>query len=240
MEKLIQDGDLTFGVVNAADGASADLNASGTATGVRNIERTGNILQRATEELMAGDIEDLLDLVADTVLLNLDEESVEWIPEENELATLNKDEINNLPRDVRILLTKAKGEENLATNQQASQIVESYYSKPMALRAKIYSFTVQQLKSLFVPDAEAAIEKPTDEQIQAEAAAQGKTPQEALSINYKDAPPSIRRQMEIAAGFQPATEDEVSPNASPAPQMMPSPAATQAPAGHPSQPPQAA
>ena len=32
-------------------------------------------------------------------------------------------------------------------------------------------------------------------------------------LNYKDAPPSIRRQMEKKAGFEPAVETEVSPNA---------------------------
>lgn len=35
----------------------------------------------------------------------------------------------------------------------------------------------------------------------------------AESMSYKDAPPSIRRQMEKKAGFEPATESEVSPNA---------------------------
>lgn len=43
------------------------------------------------------------------------------------------------------------------------------------------------------------------------------------SLNYKDAPPSIRRQMELQAGFIPATEAEVSPNApQPAPSGTPS------------------
>lgn len=32
-------------------------------------------------------------------------------------------------------------------------------------------------------------------------------PKESISINYKDAPPTIRRQMELAAGFRPATDD---------------------------------
>jgi hypothetical protein len=36
----------------------------------------------------------------------------------------------------------------------------------------------------------------------------GLAQKESLSINYKDAPPSIQRQMERAAGFQPATEPE--------------------------------
>jgi len=196
MEKLIQDGDLSFGVVNAADGAAANLNASGTATGVRNIERTGNILQRATEDLMAADIEEVLELVADTVLENLDEETLQWIPGDDELATLNRDEIRNLPRDVRVLLTKAKGEENLATNQQASQIVQDYYSKPLWLRAKIRGFVVQQLKSLFIADADQVIEEPTEEQIAAEQQNQptgpGQTaggPKETLNIALKDIGP---------------------------------------------------
>ena len=39
----------------------------------------------------------------------------------------------------------------------------------------------------------------------------------AESMSYKDAPPSIRRQMEKKAGFEPATETEISPNAPEAP-----------------------
>jgi hypothetical protein len=187
MEKLIQDGDLSFGVVNAADGASANLNASGTATGVRNIERTGNILQRATEELMATDIEAVLELVADTVLENLDEESVEWVPGEEQLAKLNREEIRNLPRDVRVLLTKAKGEENLAMNQQASQIVQDYYGKPLKLRKKIRSFVIGQLKSLFVADADQVIEEPSDADLAQEAQSQA-----------QDAPPKASETLAIA------------------------------------------
>jgi hypothetical protein len=36
--------------------------------------------------------------------------------------------------------------------------------------------------------------------------AQGEVPK--MSINYKDAPPEIRRQMEIREGFKPATDPE--------------------------------
>jgi hypothetical protein len=232
MEKLIQDGDLSFGVVNAADGAAADLNASGTATGVRNIERTGNILQRATEELMAGDIEELLELAADTVLENMDEESIQWTPGEDELSILSRDEIRNLPRDVKILLTKAKGEENLATNQQASDIVEKYYAKPLWLRKKIRQFTVQQLKSLFIADADEVIVCPTDSEIAAEA--QNPTQAESkemLQMSLKDViaasgiplSPTERQQALAQFGI------EASPAQQPAqpgqPQLMPPPGA---------------
>jgi hypothetical protein len=42
---------------------------------------------------------------------------------------------------------------------------------------------------------------------------QPEKPKISESLNYKDAPPSIRRQIEEQAGLKPATETEVSPNA---------------------------
>lgn len=50
------------------------------------------------------------------------------------------------------------------------------------------------------------------------------------SINYKDAPPDIRRQMEEAAGMTPSTAKEESPNAPPPPKPMAPGKKTPAPA----------
>jgi hypothetical protein len=50
---------------------------------------------------------------------------------------------------------------------------------------------------------------------------------ESISINYKDAPPSVQRQMEIKAGFLPATPGEHEMqvgNAMPKPPAQPKPA----------------
>lgn len=51
-------------------------------------------------------------------------------------------------------------------------------------------------------------------------------PKVAESLNYKDAPPDIRRQIEKQAGLTPSMADEVSPNA---PEPMPEPAAEETP-----------
>lgn len=208
MDKLIQDGDLSFGVVNAAPEVSAGLSnkGEGTATAVRNVERTGNILQRATEELMASDIEELLELMTDTILENQDEESLQWTPDEDEIAVLNRDEIRNLPRDVRVLLTRAKGDEAFQINDQASQKTQEFMALSAAIRKKVYPMYRQILKSLFIIDADEIIEEPTDEEIQAEQQQASKPPSETMA--YKDTPPSIQRQMEAAAGFKPATDEE--------------------------------
>src|ERR1700742_4501632 len=104
---------------------------------------------------------------------------------------LNREKIRNLPAAVRVLLTKAKGEENLTINQQASQIVQDYYSKPLWLRKKIRSFVIQQLKSLFVQDADQVIEDPSDDDIAAEKQSQsGNTPpKESIQVALKDLGP---------------------------------------------------
>lgn len=227
MDKLIQDGDLSFGVVNAAPLESKTLGGGegGTATAVRNIERTGNILQRSTEELMATDLENLLDLIADTVLENLDPETVEWIPAENRLATLNRDEIRNLDRDARILMTKAKGEESLATNQQAAQLVEAYYEKPKWLQKDIRQFYVDQLKALFIADADQKLKEPTDEEIAAEANAQNNPPKEIGTIALKDIgplTPDERAQALKLLGITASPPEQVSAMQGP-PTVMPSP-----------------
>lgn len=212
MEMIAQSGELEFGIVSAADGAANDLNASGTATGVRNIERTGNLLQRTTEAMMADDIEDGLEIIVDLILENMDDEEVQWVPGENILATLNKEDIrNNLPRDERLLLTKSRSAESMEINTQIKQTILEYYQLPKTLQKKVRSVYIDILKNLDVQDADEKLHDPTDEEVAAEqqAATQGTDNQkESLSINYKDALPPIQRQMEAAAGFTPVTPDE--------------------------------
>lgn len=217
MEMIAQSGELEFGIVSAADGSAEDLNASGTATGIKNIERTGNLLQRTTEDMMVDDIEDGLEIVVDLILENMDEEEVQWIPGENALATLNKEDIrNNLPKDIRLLLTKSRSSESIETNQQIKQTILEYYQLPKVLQKKVRSVYVEILKNLDVQDADEKLHEPTDDEIAQEAQAQqqgdGKQ-KESISINYKDSPEDIKRQMEAEAGFQPSQI----PAASPAP-----------------------
>lgn len=169
LETMIQTGMLEFGIVSAADGAETDLNASGTATGVRNIERTGNLLHRMTEELMAKDIEGALRIATDIVLENMAPERSVFGKNETELLKLNRDEIRLLPRDVRLLLTKIRSEEGMAASAQVVQLLDAYYGRPKWLRKKVRPEYISQLKMLEVQDADERLEEPTDEEIAQEA-----------------------------------------------------------------------
>lgn len=169
IEKMIQSGQLELGIISAADGSSEDLNSSKTATGIRNIERTGNLLQRSTEYMQADDITKVFEMATDMILENMNPEEVEWVQGENRLATMNREDIrNNLPRDVRLLLTKSKSAQALDRNQQVLSTITNYYQMPLHLRKQVRPVVVDILKNLDVNDADDKLEEPTDEEIEAE------------------------------------------------------------------------
>ncbi len=171
LDKLISSGQLEYGVVSIGELEASDsgIAKGGTATATRNIERTGNILQKSSQRMIAGDILKVLDIAVDLVLENMPSEDIAWVPGQQELATLNRDEIRNLPRNLRLTLTRSKGLEALATNAQATQLVLQYLSLPLSQRKEVRSFFVTQLIALEVPDAEERIKEPTDAEIAAEA-----------------------------------------------------------------------
>lgn len=241
MEKLIQTGQLEFGIVSAADGSSEDLNSSKTATGIRNIERTGNTIQRSTEALQAGDIEEVLDLFTDMTLQNMDEFEEQFIPGENRLSQLSKDEVLDLPRDVRMLLTKAKSQDGIATTQQIIDTIDAFYSKPMSLRKKVRPQYIQLLKDMYVADPDDALDDPSDEEIEQEASAgSGSKASEVIQLkgtdlaqNQKDALLAKDFQLPAAVGNIPGLEGvggdgTGAPAGAPAPppQLAPAPSPT--------------
>jgi hypothetical protein len=197
LETVIQTGQLEFGVVSAADGESSNLNATDTATGVRNIERTGNILQQATENLITAAVEGVLRMATDLILENMNEEEIQYEPESEELASLNREEIRLLDRDVRLLLTKARSEESLATNSQVIVLIEKYFAYPKWMQKEVRPFYIEQLKTLEVQDADQRLKEPTDEEITAEAqsasAKEDKPVSESITAKFEVLPPAVQQ-----------------------------------------------
>lgn len=166
--QLIQRGELEFGITTAQDGgqeaaSSAQLNG-GTATAIRNIERTGNTIQRPTEDMMADDLKEVMEIVVDTILENMDPEEMKFTPDSEELATLNQEEIRALDRNVRILMTRARGEQAILLNQQAIDQALKYYQLPASMRKEVRSMFIAILKQLDVPDADDKLREPTEEE----------------------------------------------------------------------------
>lgn len=183
LETMIQTGMLEFGIVSAADGSESDLNASGTATGIRNIERTGNLLHRMTEDMIAKDLEKILDLAADIVIENMPDNATMLDPDTQALMTLNKEEIRMLNRDVRLLLTKVRSEEAIQTSTQVVALLDAYYARPMWLRKKVRPEYINLLKNLDVQDADERLQEPTPQQISQEAAQMAQAQKKALQAS---------------------------------------------------------
>ena len=71
MEKAEQDGSLQFGAIGAKDASASNLNNSRTATGILNIERTANVLTKATEGDQIKGINRVLEQAVEVLLENL-------------------------------------------------------------------------------------------------------------------------------------------------------------------------
>lgn len=223
LEKMVQSGEVEFGIFSAADGSANDLNASGTATGIKNIERTGNVIQRATENLMASDIVSILDMAVDLVLENMDMTEAQWIPGESSLALLNRDEIRNLPRDVRLLLTKTKSSDGIQNAQEIKTTLIEYYGLAPALQKRLRSAYMQILKDLDVADADDMLHDPSEEEIEAAAQAQQQGPKatESIGLTGKDLAPNQVDALAQQLGLPPAVG--IVPNEQP--QLLPAPQA---------------
>lgn len=123
--------------------------------------------------------------------------------------------LRNVPLHVEILLSRAKRQEQKEMAFAAIPVVQSFLLSPPDQQIYLRKFVVQALRGLGEEDPESSL--PTMEQIQQQIAAMQASqstqgPEERISLreqmSYADTPPSIRRQMEKQAGFEPATEEE--------------------------------
>jgi hypothetical protein len=169
MEKMIQAGQLEFGIVTAGDTAASNLPSQNTATGIIDIQQTGNALQNKIGDVHARAFTDVLELCMDIALENMPDNVAFMMPDGQTLAMLNREEIRAMPRDVRLLLTRARSADSLQKNAQATQLVLQYLGLPKWQQKLVRPFFINQLSSLDVQDADERLPDPTPEQIQAEA-----------------------------------------------------------------------
>lgn len=213
---MVQVMDQEFGYLSAADASASGLEQSNTATGVASIERSGNNIVKAVERVHAGGITRILEQAVDILLENMDPTRLAIGPNA-ELLTLNRDEIRDLPREVKLFLTRSRSSELLATNAQALAIANQYFDliKLDPRRAKaLRPMYLAQLKALEVQDADDILPEVTDEIISAWQTAQQPSkepPKQSISIPYKDLLPSEKAQVLQGIGIKPGSVDELPP-----------------------------
>lgn len=216
MDRMQQASDLEFGVISSRDASASDLNQSKTATGVMSIERDANVITADTEYDNAKGIEHVLKLAVEHTLLNMDRIEMRYNPKTSAIVTLNRDEIVNLPRKVKLLLTKTRSSEQLQSNSQAEAVWMRYMKLTPYEQFVGRPFYVKQLKALEIDDVDELLPPVTKQQAdawlqqQAEAAKKPtQPPAKSIATKYTDLARPEQEQVLQQEGITPATPAQI-------------------------------
>jgi hypothetical protein len=215
IELMIQAGSTEVGIVGPDDGALAGLDTTKLATGIKSLERTGNLLMKFTETDHADAIAEILDQAVDIILEHMDEDQMVWRPDSQELYQLNREEVRKLPKDVKLLLTRSRSTETIETARMVIQLCREYYEALTPYeRYKLRGEYLRQLKALETPDAAQLLDEVTKEQAIAWQQEQATKPPElppktSIATKYPDLHRSEQVQLLQREGITPASDAEI-------------------------------
>lgn len=139
VELLIQIAINMSGVSNVNDGQMANLDTQKLATGIRNMEASGQELFGVhIASLRPGVRATVLDFAAVT-LINLDQpEAFKFFEGDvGRLAEITPQEVRNLRLDVDISLSRYRSQQEAAQGQQALSVVQWFYALPYAVQVLV-------------------------------------------------------------------------------------------------------
>lgn len=149
------------GIANANDGNVAGMDTTKLATGIRNIEKSGQELFSLFLGHLEPGVNETLNKMVKVLFSNLDKMEVYRYFEEGEaggegaegMVEINPGDIANLEMDTRILLTRYRGEQILESSIRAVEIVEKYYAQAYEVQVLTQNMFVDMLKALQVANA---------------------------------------------------------------------------------------
>jgi hypothetical protein len=154
------------GVANSNDGQLAGLESTKLATGIRNIEKSGQELFSLHLGHLEPGVSETLTKMVKLMMSRMDQMEVYRYFEEGEggegsgeFREINPGDISNMELDTRILLTRYRGEQILESSIRAWEIVEKYYAQPsLDVQARTQNMAIDILKALQIPNADRVIE----------------------------------------------------------------------------------
>lgn len=148
------------GVSNANDSRMAGLDTAKLATGIMHLEKSGNELFGKYLAELIPCIKDIVKTLAKSVLASIDSNRVYQFfeGEQSMVATLTKDKVRDIEIDVRIDLTKVKGEQDLARFERAFGVLENYYRQPFMVQQRMHQVVMGLLKAMNIKNVEEMVE----------------------------------------------------------------------------------
>lgn len=150
------------GVTNANDGNVAGMESTKLATGIRNIEKSGQELFGLYLGHLEPGISESLEKMVKILFANMDQMEVYRYFESGEaggedssqMMEINPGDIANLQINTRILLTRRRGEQVIESNARIVELVEKFYSFPFLIQQIIVTQFVEMAKQFQCPNAD--------------------------------------------------------------------------------------
>jgi hypothetical protein len=153
------------GVSNANDGNVAGLDTTKLATGIRNIEKSGQELFSLHIGHLEPGIASTLKREVDLIMVRLDEGEVYRYFEEGEggegaagFMAIDPAEIMNIEVDTRILLTRYRGEQMLESSIRGVELVEKFYGMFPEVQQRTAPMFQDMLNALQINNARSIIQ----------------------------------------------------------------------------------
>jgi len=156
------------GVANANDGNVSGMDSTKLATGIRNIEKSGQEQFSLFLGHLEPGISESLSKMVKLVFANLDQMEVYRYFEDGEaggeggseaLRVINPGDIANIEIDTRVLLTRYRGEQILESYTRGWNIVKEYYAEQNPeVQQRTTEFAQGMLKAMQVPNANKIIQ----------------------------------------------------------------------------------
>jgi hypothetical protein len=151
---------LESGIVNPGDQDFAGLPSSKLATGIRSIDASGQEMFSQYIQDMLAPLMQIMNRLVLLLLKNLDKKEAFNYLEGDALSliSIGPDDVKGMELNIKLLLTRFYGEQQLQSNAQAANLVTQFYSLPPEIQQKVSLFYTQSLKSLGVVEAEQIIQ----------------------------------------------------------------------------------
>jgi len=156
IEFMMQTAMNESGVQHANDAQAAGMDSAKLATGVRNIEKSGQELFALPISEIETDLTGICQAFTTTLYANLpDEETFIYFQDDvpQELMLSNRD-VQHLKFNVQVLLTRFREEQVLQSTSQATDIVQRFYGLPPELQQILAPMFRDMLKALQIQKAD--------------------------------------------------------------------------------------
>lgn len=186
------------GVQHANDAQMAGMDTQKLATGIRNIEKSGQEMFGWYLENLTPGIEHIIRTWIKVLLANLDhEETFKFLEGRTaHLLTITPEEVRDIDIDVHVMLTRFKNEQQIQQGRLGSQIVTEYYSLAPDVQSRVTTFYRAMIDALdFRVDSDTTI-NPVQPDVQLPGQSQPPAPPspavnpEAITEAMNPAPPS--------------------------------------------------